>query len=128
MSFGNTFFISSNRSLTASEVATVFVPEVDAAVAWYGFPPLEYIDASKITAPLMGHFATRDGFFKIDKYNVRHELFSGAMGNAQTIEVFERGDAVAALLFVVAWWLLSPSAADYKREPPMPPGAGAAGS
>ena len=40
-----------------------------------------------------------DGFFKIDKYNVRHELFSGSMGGEQTIEVFERGDAVAALLF-----------------------------
>src|SRR5205814_1432435 len=38
-------------------LAAVFVPEVDAAVAWYGFPPLEYVDASKIKAPLMGHLA-----------------------------------------------------------------------
>ena len=46
-------------------LSAVFVPEADAAVAWYGFPPLEYIDASKITAPLMGHFATEDAFFPI---------------------------------------------------------------
>ena len=40
--------------------------EVDAGVVWYGCPPLEYIDASKITAPVMGHWATQDEFFKID--------------------------------------------------------------
>jgi carboxymethylenebutenolidase len=43
----------------------VHVPEVDAAVPWYGLPPLEYIDATKIKAPLLGHYATRDEFFKI---------------------------------------------------------------
>ena len=41
-------------------------PEIDAGVTWYGCPPLEYIDASKITAPLQGHWATQDEFFKID--------------------------------------------------------------
>ena len=46
-------------------LSAVFVPEADAAVAWYGFPPLEYIDASKITISLMGHFATEDAFFPI---------------------------------------------------------------
>jgi carboxymethylenebutenolidase len=40
-------------------------PEVDASVVWYGCPPLEYIDASKIKAPLQGHWATQDEFFKI---------------------------------------------------------------
>jgi carboxymethylenebutenolidase len=40
-------------------------PEVDAGVAWYGCPPLEYIDASKIKAPLQGHWATQDDFFPI---------------------------------------------------------------
>ena len=43
------------------------VPEANAAVAWYGFPPLEYIDASKIKAPLMGHFAIDDVPFPIAK-------------------------------------------------------------
>lgn len=41
-------------------------PEVDAGVVWYGFPPLEYIDASKIKAPVLGHFATQDAHFKIE--------------------------------------------------------------
>ena len=41
-------------------------PEVDAGVVWYGFPPLEYIDATKIKAPVLGHFATQDAHFKIE--------------------------------------------------------------
>ena len=41
-------------------------PEIDAGVTWCGCPPLDYIDASKITAPLQGHWATQDEFFKID--------------------------------------------------------------
>ncbi len=46
-------------------LATVFVPEVDAAVVWYGFPPLEFIDATKIAVPILAHFATDDAFFPI---------------------------------------------------------------
>ena len=48
-------------------LSAVNVPEADAAVAWYGFPPLEYIDASKIKVPLAGHWATQDEFFAIAK-------------------------------------------------------------
>ena len=47
-------------------LAMTQAPEVDAGVVWYGCPPLEYIDASKIKAPLLGHWATQDEFFKID--------------------------------------------------------------
>src|SRR5450756_257295 len=32
-------------------LAAVNVPELDAAVTWYGCPPLEYIDAGKIKIP-----------------------------------------------------------------------------
>jgi carboxymethylenebutenolidase len=46
-------------------LAAVHVPEADAAVVWYGCPPLEYIDASKIKVPILGHFATEDAFFPI---------------------------------------------------------------
>jgi len=42
-----------------------FVPEADAACTWYGYPPLEYVDATKIKAPLMGHWATDDAAFAI---------------------------------------------------------------
>ncbi len=44
-------------------LAAVNVPELDAAVTWYGCPPLEYIDAGKIKLPLQGHWATQDQFF-----------------------------------------------------------------
>jgi carboxymethylenebutenolidase len=40
-------------------------PEIDAGVVWYGCPPLAYIDATKIKAPLLGHWATQDEFFPI---------------------------------------------------------------
>ena len=43
------------------------VPEADAFVIWYGFPPLEYVDASRIKKPVMGHWATQDEFFAIGK-------------------------------------------------------------
>jgi carboxymethylenebutenolidase len=46
-------------------LAAVHVREVDAGVPWYGLPPLEYVDASLITAPLLGHWAVRDEIFKI---------------------------------------------------------------
>ena len=40
-------------------------PEVSAGVVFYGFPPLDYIDASKIKVPVIGHYATQDAFFPI---------------------------------------------------------------
>jgi len=40
-------------------------PEIDAAVVWYGCPPLEYIDATRIKVPLQGHWAVQDQFFPI---------------------------------------------------------------
>ena len=46
-------------------LAACLVPDIDAAVTWYGFPPLEYLDASKIKAPLLGHWATQDQAFAI---------------------------------------------------------------
>jgi carboxymethylenebutenolidase len=46
-------------------LAMGLVPEADAGVVWYGCPPLEYIDATKIKAPMLGHWATQDDFFPI---------------------------------------------------------------
>jgi carboxymethylenebutenolidase len=59
-------------------LSAVFVPEVDAAVTWYGLPPLEYIDASKIKAPLMGHFAIDDAFFPIQQVDALEEKLKQA--------------------------------------------------
>ena len=46
-------------------LAAVNVPEADAGVVWYGYPPLEYVDASKIRLPLLAHWATDDVPFPI---------------------------------------------------------------
>ena len=48
-------------------LSAVNVPEADAEVVWYGYPPLEYVDASKIKAPLMAHWGTEDQAFPIGK-------------------------------------------------------------
>jgi carboxymethylenebutenolidase len=40
-------------------------PEIDAGVVWYGCPPLDYVDASKIKAPILAHWGTQDQFFTI---------------------------------------------------------------
>jgi carboxymethylenebutenolidase len=40
-------------------------PEADAGVVWYGYPPLEFVDAAKITAPVLAHWAEQDNPFPI---------------------------------------------------------------
>ena len=62
-------------------LSAVFVPEVDAAVAWYGYPPLEYVDAGKITAPLMGHWAIEDGHFPIAGVDALEQKLAAAKVN-----------------------------------------------
>jgi len=48
-------------------LSAVHAPETDAAISWYGCPPLEYVDASKIKAPLQGHWALDDAYFPIQQ-------------------------------------------------------------
>jgi carboxymethylenebutenolidase len=59
-------------------LAAANVPEADAAVPYYGFPPLEYIDPSKVKAPLLGHFATDDVPFPIAKVDELEKKLRGA--------------------------------------------------
>jgi|TARA_B110000196_G_scaffold3748_1_gene3281 ADP-ribose pyrophosphatase len=40
-----------------------------------------------------------DGFFKVDRYQVEHELFAGGRTEAFSRELFERGEASAVLLY-----------------------------
>ncbi len=47
-------------------LAAMYVPEFDAAVDFYGYPPAEAGDPGKIKIPFQGHWATRDDFFTID--------------------------------------------------------------
>ncbi|QWD84577.1 dienelactone hydrolase family protein [Polynucleobacter asymbioticus] len=41
------------------------VPECDGTVVWYGYPPLEYVDASAMKKPMLAHWALHDDFFSI---------------------------------------------------------------
>jgi carboxymethylenebutenolidase len=40
-------------------------PEADAGVVWYGYPPIEYVNAAAIRVPVMAHWAEQDGAFPI---------------------------------------------------------------
>jgi carboxymethylenebutenolidase len=75
-------------------LSAVFVPEADAAVAWYGLPPLDFVDASKIKAPLMGHFATDDAFFPIQQVDALEEKLKQA-GVAYTVHRYDAQHAFA---------------------------------
>ena len=54
-------------------LAMVNVPEADAGVVWYGYPPLEFVDAAKIKAPILAHWATQDGAFAISGVDALEE-------------------------------------------------------
>lgn len=45
-----------------------------------------------------------DGFFKIDEVRLAHQRYDGSMSDERTFLVFERGDAVACLLFDREKW------------------------
>ena len=41
--------------------------------------------------------ATYEGYFRVDRYRLKHKLFEGGWSDVMTREVFERGHAVAVL-------------------------------
>ncbi len=59
-------------------LATTMVPEADCGVVWYGLPPLEYVDASKIKVPVMAHWAEQDNPFPIATVLPLEEKFRAA--------------------------------------------------
>jgi carboxymethylenebutenolidase len=91
-------------------------PEADAAIVWYGVPPLDYVDATKIHMPIQGHFAIEDAFFpiaqadgldaKLTAANVPHEFHryhaqhAFANETAQNMPIAIQYDATAA---ATAW-------------------------
>jgi carboxymethylenebutenolidase len=54
------------------------VPEADAAVSWYGCPPLDYVDATKIKAPIQGHWAIEDAYFPVQQVQGLEEKLKAA--------------------------------------------------
>lgn len=66
-------------------LSAMYVPELSAAVAFYGFPPPEAGDPAQIKIPVQGHWAEHDEFFAPDGVrrveerlkagNVPHEFY-----------------------------------------------------
>jgi carboxymethylenebutenolidase len=79
-------------------LAAVNVPEADAGVIWYGYPPLEYVDASKIRMPLLGHWALRDEAFPIAGVDALEQKLRSAGVDLE----FHRYDAKHAFANVAA--------------------------
>ncbi|QWD78604.1 dienelactone hydrolase family protein [Polynucleobacter sp. MWH-Svant-W18] len=65
------------------------VPELDGTVVWYGYPPLEYVDAQAITKPMLAHWALHDDFFSISGVDSLEEKLQQAGVHYD----FERYDA-----------------------------------
>jgi carboxymethylenebutenolidase len=59
-------------------LAACNVPESDTAITWYGCPPLEYVDATKIKVPLMGHWSLNDAYFPIEQIDGLEEKLKTA--------------------------------------------------
>ena len=53
-------------------------PEADAGVIWYGYPPLEFVNAAAIRVPVMAHWAEQDNPFPIAGVDALEEKFKAA--------------------------------------------------
>jgi ADP-ribose pyrophosphatase len=54
---------------------------------------------SQYDVEILEHHAAYQGYFRIEKYQLRHRLFNGDWSKPLTREIFERGHAVGVLLF-----------------------------
>jgi carboxymethylenebutenolidase len=52
--------------------------DIAAGAIWYGVPPLDYVDASRIKVPVLGHWATQDTFFPIANVDGLEAKFNSA--------------------------------------------------
>lgn len=91
-------------------LAAMYVPETDAVSSWYGVPPPEAGDPSKIRIPVQGHFALQDEYFtpatvdvleaKLKEGKVSHEFYRYDANHAFGNETVANHNAAAAKL---AW-------------------------
>jgi carboxymethylenebutenolidase len=100
-------------ALTLLGVASV--PEADLGIVWYGCPPLEYLDTSKIHVPLQGHWGIQDSVFPITqvqaleqklraagvsfefhRYDAKH-AFANEMADAMHLSYLKHDPAAAQL-------------------------------
>jgi len=75
-------------------LASIHAPELDAGVIWYGVPPLEYVDATRIRIPLLGHWALHDEAFPIAKVDSLETMLQAA-GVAHTFHRYDAKHAFA---------------------------------
>jgi carboxymethylenebutenolidase len=76
----------------ALSILAAIYTDADAAVSWYGLPPAEAADVTKIHMPLQGHFALQDAFFtpagvdaleeKLKNASLPHEFYRYDAGHA----------------------------------------------
>ncbi|OWQ83129.1 carboxymethylenebutenolidase [Roseateles aquatilis] len=58
--------------------AGVHVPDLQAAVCYYGIPPTEFADPARIGPPLLGHFARRDDWCTPEKVDALEQRMKSA--------------------------------------------------
>jgi carboxymethylenebutenolidase len=59
-------------------LSSTMIPEADAAVVWYGYPPIDFVDASKVHIPVMAHWATQDAAFSMSGVDALEAKFRAA--------------------------------------------------
>jgi carboxymethylenebutenolidase len=62
-------------------LSLTMIPQLAAGVIWYGHPPLDNVDASKIKVPVLAHWALQDGAFPIAGVDVLETKFNAASVN-----------------------------------------------
>jgi ADP-ribose pyrophosphatase len=62
-------------------------------------PQLDWPSFSTADVDVLEHETAYQGYFRIDRYRIRHRLFAGGWSQAFMREIFERGTAVGVLLF-----------------------------
>ena len=72
--------------------AACHVPGLDAVVPFYGVPPADKVDYSKVTAPVLAHFAKVDAWASVDKAEAIKKQVEAAGGSMQ-LEVYDAGHA-----------------------------------
>ena len=72
--------------------ATSAVPELSAAVPFYGIPPMERLDFDKMKAPILAHFAEHDQWATVAKAQEIKKQIDAHHGSMQ-LEVYDAGHA-----------------------------------
>jgi len=68
------------------------IPELAAAVPFYGIPDLEAVKVDAINAPMLAHFATRDDWAKPEKAKALAQKMEAA-GKSMQLEIYEADHA-----------------------------------